>query len=244
MKQVDFIDLGKAPYKETWALQAAIQNRIIDEKLAGRKGQFSGKRSNDVLIFVEHPHVYTLGKSGDPANLLKSDEELRAINAEYVKIDRGGDITYHGPGQIVGYPILDLERHFTDIHRYMRSLEEVMIRVCADYGIKAGRIPGLTGTWIDDSKICAMGVRCSRWVTMHGFAFNVNTSLNYFDNIIPCGISDKNVASLELLLGHPVEMAEVKEKIKAHFAEIFEVEIVPVSTLPEMESTFDYFKAK
>ena len=161
-----------------------------------------------------------------------------------LKIDRGGDITYHGPGQIVGYPILDLERHFTDIHKYMRYLEEVMIRVCADYDIKAGRISGLTGTWIGDAKICALGVRCSRWVTMHGFAFNVNTSLNYFNNIIPCGITDKNVASLELMLGRPVEMPEVKEKIKKHFAEVFEVEIVPVSTLPGLESEFDYFKAK
>ncbi len=244
MVQVDFIDLGKAAYKETWALQAAIQKRIIDEKLAERKGGFKGERSNDVLIFVEHPHVYTLGKSGDPANLLKSDEELKAINAEYVKIDRGGDITYHGPGQIVGYPILDLERHFTDIHKYMRYLEEVMIRVCADYNIEAGRISGLTGTWIGDAKICALGVRCSRWVTMHGFAFNVNTSLNYFNNIIPCGITDKNVASLELMLGRPVEMSEVKDKIKKHFAEVFEVEIVPVSTLPDLESEFDYFKAE
>lgn len=244
MLQVDFIDLGRAPYRETWALQTAIQDRLIAEKLEERNGTFRGRRSNDVLLFVEHPHVYTLGKNGDPANLLKSEEELHDLHAEYVKIDRGGDITYHGPGQIVGYPILDLERHFPDIHKYMRYLEEVMIRVCKDYGIEAGRISGLTGAWVNNAKICAMGVRCSRWVTMHGFAFNVMTSLDYFNNIVPCGISDKQVTSLEQLTGEKISMQEVKEKMLKKFAEVFEVEIVPVTTLPEFEKEFAYFNDK
>jgi len=168
--------------------------------------------------------------------------ELRQIEAEFVKIDRGGDITYHGPGQVVGYPILDLDRHFTDIHKYLRYLEEVMIRTCGDYGIEAGRIEGLTGVWVDQAKICAMGIKCSRWVTMHGFAFNVNTQLDYFGNIVPCGISDKAVTSLEQLLGRPVEMREVKERMLVHFGEVFDVEFVKNAKLPELEAQFSYFK--
>lgn len=244
MKEVLFVDLGKSPYKETWDLQTAIQKRLIDEKLAARKGLFKGERSRDVLLFVEHPHVYTLGKNGDISHLLKDENELGDIQAEFVKTNRGGDITYHGPGQIVGYPIMDLDRYFTDIHRYMRSLEEIMIRVCADYGIEAGRIKGLTGTWVNNSKICAMGVKCSRWVTMHGFAFNVQTSLNYFNNIVPCGIADKGVTSLELLLGRKIPMSEVKEKMLKHFEEVFDVTIKKTETLPELENDFAFFKDK
>ena len=244
MKEINSIDLGKSPYRETWDLQAAIQKRLIDEKLAVRKGVFEGERSHDVLMFVEHPHVYTLGKSGDPAHLLKDEQELAGMNATYVKTNRGGDITYHGPGQIVGYPIIDLDRYFTDIHKYMRSLEEVIIRVCSDYGIDAGRIQGLTGTWVGHSKICAMGVKCSRWVTMHGFALNVKTNLKYFNNIIPCGIADKGVTSLELLLGREIAMDDVKQRIQKHFGAVFGAKVIPVDSLPEFEREFAYFKDK
>jgi len=242
MREVDFFDLGVGPYRETWALQGAIQKQIIDQKIALRNGETVAERRRDIFLMVEHPHVFTLGKSGDPTHLLRNNAELKELDAEFVKIDRGGDITYHGPGQIVGYPILDLENYFTDIHRYMRSLEEIMIRVCADYGIEAGRIDGMTGTWVGNSKICALGVRCSRWVTMHGFAFNVKTSLNYFDCIVPCGISDKGVTSLEQLLGHPVSMDEVKLKIRHHFEEIFDVHLDELSDLPELQKDSEIFK--
>jgi lipoyl(octanoyl) transferase len=194
----------------------------------------SAKRSNDVLLFVEHPHVYTLGKSGDGSHLLAAAGDLNRIGATYVKIDRGGDITYHGPGQVVGYPIIDLDRHYTDIHRYLRELEEVMIRVCADYGFSAGRIDGLTGVWIGDAKICAFGVKCSRWVTMHGFAFNANTALDYFGHIVPCGITDKKVTSLQQLLGRTVDAAEVKKRITGHFETVFGVNTVGIDHLPEL----------
>lgn len=180
----------------------------------------------DVLLFVEHPHVYTLGKSGDAAHLLRSDDELDALDATYVKIDRGGDITYHGPGQIVGYPIMDLDRYFTDIHKYLRFLEEVIIQTCADFGIVGDRVEKLTGVWVGDAKICAFGIKCSRWVTMHGFALNVNSHLDYFGHIVPCGINDKAVCSMSSLLKRPVDEAEVKERILHHFSRIFEVEIV------------------
>ncbi len=233
MREVDFFDAGRLPYREAWALQSTIQEQIIAQKIALRNGRVPDEKRNDLFLMVEHPHVFTLGKSGDPAHLLRTNDELKKLNAEFVKIDRGGDITYHGPGQIVGYPILDLENYFTDIHRYMRSLEEIIIRVCSDYGIRAGRIDGLTGTWVGDSKICAMGVRCSRWVTMHGFAFNVKTTLNYFNHIIPCGISDKKVTSLEQLLGRPVPMDEVKSQVRRHFEEVFEVHLNELSELPE-----------
>lgn len=172
----------------------------------------------DLLLFVEHPHVFTLGKSGDASHLLQMEAEL-------VKIDRGGDITYHGPGQVVGYPILDLERRYTDIHRYLRELEEVVIRVCADYGIEAGRAEGMTGVWTPQGKICAMGIRCSRWVTMHGFALNVNTDLRWFGHIVPCGIPDKPVASLQSILGRPVDLLEVKARIVGHMAAVFKADI-------------------
>lgn len=242
MQKVEVFDIGRAPYRETWDLQAAIQQRLIKEKRARRDNRLSKPGSRDVLLFVEHPHVYTLGKSGEEEHLLRSMTELKQIEADFVKIDRGGDITYHGPGQIVGYPIFDLDRHFTDIHKYLRYLEEVMIRTCADYGLQAGRIEGLTGVWVDGAKICAMGIKCSRWVTMHGFAFNVNTQLNYFGNIVPCGIADKAVTSLEQLLGHPVDMDEVKAHMLEHFGEVFGIEFVKNAKLPELEAQFSYFK--
>ncbi|MFU8860374.1 MAG: lipoyl(octanoyl) transferase LipB [Cyclonatronaceae bacterium] len=239
IKYLEVIDVGLVPYQQAWDLQKAVQKRLIDEKMArradpGPKAGQSAERSNDVLLFVEHPHVYTLGKSGDGSHLLAAAGELERIGATYVKIDRGGDITYHGPGQVVGYPIIDLDRHYTDIHRYLRELEEVMIRVCADYGFSAGRIDGLTGVWIDDAKICAFGVKCSRWVTMHGFAFNVNTSLDYFGHIVPCGISDKKVTSLQQLLGRTVDPAEVKKRITGHFETVFGVKTVSITRLPEL----------
>lgn len=244
MNTVEIYDLGHAPYQPVWDLQAAIQQRLIDEKRARREQKLykPGDDSNDVLLFVEHPHVYTLGKSGDSAHLLKSLQELNDINAEFIEIDRGGDITYHGPGQIVGYPILDLDRYFTDIHKYLRKLEEVIIRTCEDYDIAAGRIDGLTGVWAGDKKICAMGIRCSRWVTMHGFAMNVNTDLSYFNHIIPCGIGDKDVTSLQELLGKRVDPAEVKESLINHFANVFDTEISEVRSLPELDSEFSYLK--
>lgn len=242
MQKVEVFDIGRAPYRETWDLQAAIQQRLIEEKRARRDNRLYKPENRDVLLFVEHPHVYTLGKSGEEEHLLRSMAELKQLEAEFVKIDRGGDITYHGPGQIVGYPIFDLDRHFTDIHKYLRYLEEVMIRTCADYGLEAGRIEGLTGVWVDDAKICAMGIKCSRWVTMHGFAFNVNTQLNYFGNIVPCGISDKAVTSLEQLLGRPVDMDEVKAHMLEHFGEVFGIEFVKNAKLPELEAQFSYFK--
>ncbi len=181
------------------------------------------------LLFCEHPHVYTLGKSGDEANLLVPPQKLHEIEATYYKINRGGDITYHGPGQLVGYPILDLDKFFPDVHKYLRFLEEIFIKVMADYGLQGERAPTETGVWMDVGKptarkILALGVRASRWVTMHGWAFNVNTDLSYFKNIIPCGIEDKDVTSLEKELGYKVPMEEVKEKAKRYFEKIFEVE--------------------
>src|SRR5690625_489737 len=180
---------------------------------------------HDVLLFVEHPHVYTIGKSGDRGNLLRGLAELKRIDAEFIENDRGGNITYHGPGQIVGYPILDLDRYFTDIHKYLRLLEEVVIRTCSDWGVEAGRVEGLTGVWVDGKKICAMGIRCSRWVTMHGFALNVNTDLSYFSHIVPCGISDRGVTSLSELTGNQVDEEPVKRRILHHFGELFSAQI-------------------
>lgn len=232
-KIIDTYNLGLAPYQQTWDLQHAIQADIIAEKRAERNGEFSGLRSNDVFLFVEHPHVYTIGKSGDEENLLRSTAELLQLDAEFVKIDRGGDITYHGPGQIVGYPILDLDRHFTDIHKYLRFLEEIIIGICDDYGIKAGRIDGLTGVWVGEEKICAMGIRSSRWVTMHGFALNVNTDLSYFNHIVPCGIQDKAVTSLQKLLGKEINIKDVQGRIVFHFERVFEAQMNELEALPE-----------
>ncbi|WP_234568288.1 lipoyl(octanoyl) transferase LipB [Rhodohalobacter sp. 614A] len=237
MNSIDVYDLGSAPYRAVWDLQKRAQQSLIKQK----RGENSDhKVLNDILFFVEHPHVYTLGKSGDSTHLLKGLSELSSINAEYIEIDRGGDITYHGPGQIVGYPILDLDRHFTDIHKYLRFLEEVMIRTCADFGVSAGRIKGLTGVWVGQEKICAMGIHCSRWVTMHGFALNVNTDLSYFQHIIPCGIKDREVTSLSKCVGHPVDETEVKDIIIKHFADVFNVKMNKPDSVPDTYSQFSY----
>lgn len=242
--EVEYYDLGHAPYRPVWDLQAAVQQRLVEEKLARRKQKLyqPGKESKDTLLFVEHPHVYTLGKSGDKAHLLKELTELANIEADFIKIDRGGDITYHGPGQVVGYPIFDMDRHFTDIHKYLRYLEEVVIRTCADYGISAGRIEGLTGVWVGSQKVCAMGIKCSRWVTMHGFALNVNTDLSYFNHIIPCGISDKAVTSFRDILGREIDVGEVKAQLRSHFESVFDIKITAVDSLPELDHQFSYLK--
>ena len=229
---VSFRDLGLAPYKETWDFQEELFERNVQRKLQNRlEGKADGVGTEDVLLFVEHPHVYTLGKSGDAFHLLVSEEKLKEIGATYYPINRGGDITYHGPGQIVGYPLLDLEHFFTDIHKYMRYLEEAIIRTIAHYGIVGGRIDGLTGVWLDIDdpkkarKIAALGVKCSRWLTMHGFAFNVNTDLNYFNHIVPCGITDKKVTSLSNELGREMDMDEVKRILLQELADVFQFEI-------------------
>jgi len=230
-KQVEVQDLGNRDYKKVWDYQEQLFKDILDLKIKNRREETDFATPNHFL-FVEHPHVYTLGKSGDISNLLVSEEQLKAKNATFYKINRGGDITYHGPGQIVGYPILDLENFFTDIHKYLRLLEETIILTLAEYGLKAQRSDGETGVWLDVGtpfarKICAMGVRASRWVTMHGFAFNVNANLGYFDNIIPCGIKEKAVTSLNVELGRSeVPLEEVKPKLLKHFADLFEAELV------------------
>lgn len=227
-----FIDLGKKDYQETWDFQERLFGETVAKKIGNRALPTSEQVPTDnYLIFVEHPHVYTLGKSGDPSHLLLDNAGLLEKGAKYYRINRGGDITYHGPGQLVGYPILDLDNFFTDIHLYLRQLEEAVIRTLADYGVSAGRIPGLTGVWLDHDtlvnprKICALGVKSSRWVTMHGFAFNVNVDVDYFSNIIPCGIPDKAVTSLHLEIGHLVNMEDVKEKMKLHLQDLFEMQL-------------------
>mgnify|MGYP000879153356 CR=1 FL=1 len=230
MQKVTLIDLGLKDYKETWEYQEALFQSIIDVKIDNRKNNLSAKTSN-YFLFVEHPHVYTLGKSGDMSNLLLNEEQLTQKGATFYKINRGGDITYHGPGQLVGYPILDLDNFFTDIHKYLRFLEDVIIKTLAEYGIKSERSEGETGVWLDVGtpfarKICAMGVRTSRWVTMHGFALNVNANLGYFDNIIPCGIKGKAVTSMEAELDKKIPLDEVKEKILKHFSGLFKAEFV------------------
>lgn len=238
IKPINLYDLENGAYQPVWDLQRSVQEKLIEEKRAESKGEFEGERKNDALIFVEHPHVYTMGKSGAEENMLRSMLELQKLEAEFVKIDRGGDITYHGPGQIVGYPIMDLDRYFTDIHKYLRFLEEVLIRVCGDYDLEAGRIDGLTGVWIGEEKIAALGIRSSRWVTMHGFAFNVNTDLSYFGHIVPCGITDKAVTSLQAQLGQKMELAEVKERIVFHFEDVFGVQISASGGWQELEQYF------
>ncbi|WP_438989815.1 lipoyl(octanoyl) transferase LipB [Polaribacter sp.] len=221
-------DLKVKDYKETWDYQSKLLQEIVDVKIENRRKNLS-KITDNYFLFVEHPHVYTLGKSGDLSNLLLSEKQLAEKGARFYKINRGGDITYHGPGQIVGYPILDLENFFTDIHKYLRLLEESIILTIAEYGLKGERSEGETGVWLDvytpfARKICAMGIRSSRWVTMHGFALNVNTNLGYFDNIIPCGIRGKAVASMEAELGKKLDQEEVKLKILKHFKNLFEVD--------------------
>lgn len=237
---VDLYDLGTVPFRPAWELQKTLQKILVDQKKALRSNPAKHGEQNDILLLVEHPHVYTLGKSGKSTHLLKAIEELSQINAEFIEIDRGGDITYHGPGQIVGYPILDLDRHFTDIHKYLRYLEEVIIHTCAEYGIEAGRIEGLTGVWVGDEKIAAMGIRCSRWVTMHGFALNVNTDLSYFDHIVPCGISNKAVTSISKLLNRAVDSTEVKKHLLRHFSEVFGIEINENAQKSEPIKQFSY----
>ena len=226
MKQIQLLDLGNKDYKATWEYQEELFKRIVDLKILNRNSTAPIPTPN-FFLYVTHPHVYTLGKSGDVSNLLLSEKQLTEKGATFYKINRGGDITYHGPGQIVGYPILDLENFFTDIHKYLRFLEEAIILSLAEYGLKTERSPGETGVWFDVGtpfarKICAMGVRASRWVTMHGFALNVNADLGYFDNIIPCGIRGKAVTSMHVELGREVNEEEVKEKILKHFSELFE----------------------
>lgn len=229
-KKVSFQDWGLLDYQAAWDRQEEIFGEIVNAKILNRTNNTDTPTDN-YLVFVEHPHVYTIGKSGKTENLLLDEKGLKQQKASYYKINRGGDITYHGPGQIVGYPILDLDNFFTDIHLYLRTLEEAIILTLADYGIKAGRYPGYTGVWLDADnekarKICAMGVRCSRWVTMHGFAFNVNSDLNYFKHIVPCGIDDKDVTSMEKELGYKLNSEDVKQKLTKHIARLFEMELI------------------
>jgi len=226
-------DLSVKDYKETWDFQTELLQEIVNVKINNRKSNLQEATKNHFL-FVEHPHVYTLGKSGDLNNLLLNEKQLIEKGATFYKINRGGDITYHGPGQIVGYPILDLENFFTDIHKYLRLLEEAIILTIAEYGLKGERSEGETGVWLDVNtpftrKICALGIRSSRWVTMHGFALNANVNLGYFDNIIPCGIKGKAVTSMEAELNQKVDIEEVKQKIVKHFKILFEVEKFIVS---------------
>jgi lipoyl(octanoyl) transferase len=243
MQDIYFSDLGLLDYKAAWELQEKLLSRNTESKAALRNIQ-SGKQhpgellpsTRNYLLFVEHPPVYTLGKSGREEHVLIGQEEREARGIAFYHINRGGDITFHGPGQLVGYPIIDLEKFFTDIGRYLRSLEEVIILTLADYGLKGERSPGETGVWLDpglagsERKICAMGIRCSRWVTMHGFAFNINNDLSYFDHIIPCGIRGKGVTSVQKELGKPVSMGEIKENLKFNFEKVFGVKILPQQT--------------
>ena len=234
-KKVILRDLGLKDYKETWDFQEQVFKKTLDLKIKNRREATEVETPNHFL-FVEHPHVFTLGKSGYLSNLLVNEEELAQKDAKFYKINRGGDITYHGPGQIVGYPILDLDNFFTDIHKYLRLLEEMVILTLQEYGLKAERSDGETGVWLDVGtpfarKICAMGVRASRWVTMHGFALNVNADLGYFDLMIPCGIKGKAVTSLNVELGKKeVDLEEVKQKLLRHFELLFEAEIIKQKT--------------
>lgn len=225
-KQVAFEDLGFRDYGDVWDYQEQRFQQILDIKIQNRRKDSADSTPN-YFLFVEHPHVYTLGKSGDITNLLVSEQQLTERGAQFYRINRGGDITYHGPGQVVGYPILDLDNFFTDIHKYLRLLEEMIILTLSEYGLQGERSKGETGVWLDVGtprarKICAMGVRASRWVTMHGFALNVNTDLSYFELMVPCGIRGKGVTSLSRELGRHIPMEEVKEKLKGHFLRLFE----------------------
>jgi lipoyl(octanoyl) transferase len=228
-----FTDLGLIDYKEAWDYQASLFNDILAIKSNNRNlPEKEQAITKNFLLFCEHPHVYTLGKSGDSKNLLLDEAALKEVNASYYHINRGGDITYHGPGQLVVYPVIDMENFFTDIHKYMRLLEEAVILTCQSYGIESTRIPGLTGVWLGDAehqnerKICALGVKTSRWVTMHGLAFNINTDLNYFNHIVPCGIDDKAVTSLQKELGRTINMDEVKAHMKKHLTSLFGMELI------------------
>ena len=218
--------LGRVPYERAWALQERVQERLIAAKRADPP-----ETVPHVLLLLEHPPVYTLGKSGDAEHLLASEERLDDLGAEFHRIGRGGDVTFHGPGQLVGYPLFDLDRFFTDLGRYLRALEEVIIRTCAEYGVTGTRVDGRTGVWVGpderglERKICAMGVRCSRWVTMHGFALNVTTDLDYFKHIVPCGIDDRGVTSLDEETGTPVTVDDVRGPVTEHVADLFEAEV-------------------
>jgi lipoyl(octanoyl) transferase len=238
-KKIRVQDWGLIDYKEAWAKQEKLFNATIALKIEIRKRELQVAAGDNqpeeiitpnYLIFCEHPHVYTLGNSGKPEHLLLDEQGLEEKHATYYHINRGGDITYHGPGQIVSYPIIDLDNFFTDIHLYLRTLEEAVILTLADYGIAASRYPGYTGVWLDPDnerarKISAMGVRCSRWVTMHGLAFNINNDLSYFQNIIPCGIDDKAVTSMKAELGQEVDIKEVQQKLQQHIVELFGMEL-------------------
>jgi lipoyl(octanoyl) transferase len=232
-KRVVFTDLGLIDYKEAWDIQEKIFAEVVERKLANREKPDDEKQEMlHQLIFCEHPHVYTLGKSGSEEHLLLNNDGLKEKNASFYKINRGGDITYHGPGQLVVYPIFDLDEFFTDIHKYLRYLEEAVILTLREYGVEGERYDGLTGVWLQPGdalrarKICAIGVKCSRWVTMHGIGFNINTSLDYFSNIIPCGINDKQVTSLQKETGKEIDMSELKSKLKTNLANIFDFDFV------------------
>jgi len=234
--QVFFEDLGLMDYEVAWQYQAKLFQANVDKKLAARKAELQGtpncSHTQNHLLFVEHPHVYTMGKSAKETHLLVSAEELHRLHASVHQINRGGDITYHGFGQLVVYPIFDLENFYTDIHRFLRELEEAVILTLQEFGIASGRLDGFTGVWLDPDKpelarkICAMGIRCSRWVTMHGIALNVNTDLSYFEHIVPCGIKDKAVSSMQAELGRTVDIQEVKEQLKSKLSQIFNINIV------------------
>ncbi|MFP5471211.1 MAG: lipoyl(octanoyl) transferase LipB [Bacteroidia bacterium] len=232
-KTVIFEDLGLIDYHQAWDYQTQLFDEIVAQKIANRNLPESEQiPTKNYLLFCEHPHVYTLGKSGSQEHLLLDENGLKTNDASFYKINRGGDITYHGPGQIVGYPIFDLDNFFTDIHKYLRYLEEAVILTLNEYGIKSDRAEGLTGVWLDwedekkARKICAMGVKCSRWVTMHGFAFNVNAQLNYFNNIVPCGIPDKAVTSLDKEIGNQIDQNKVKEILKTNLANVFDFDFI------------------
>lgn len=236
MPQVVFTDLGIIDYKEAWEFQEKLFNDVVQRKLHNRETSDEHKEKTvHHLLFCEHPHVYTLGKSGSEENLLLNEDSLLEKQASFYKINRGGDITYHGPGQLVVYPIFDLDEFFTDIHKYLRYLEEAVILTLHEYGVNAGRSEGLTGVWIDSNdpikarKICAIGVKCARWVTMHGIGFNVNTDLSYFNNIIPCGITDKQVTSLAHECKREINMVELKKKLKVNLANLFDFDFVKES---------------
>ena len=252
VQKVYFRDLGLMGYQQAWDYQESLLQENVRRKSAARNqyaatlaaaegtgGHSQEAETSHYLLFVEHPPVYTLGKSGNIQNVLLSEEHLRAKGIDFFHTNRGGDITFHGPQQIVGYPILDLERFYTDIGRYLRNIEEMIILTLDEYGIKGGRSAGETGVWIDadlkgrERKICAIGVRSSRWITMHGFAFNVNTDLNYFNFIIPCGIQNKQVTSLQKELGYPVDIEEVKEKVKRNFEKVFDAQLIPAENISE-----------
>tara|TARA_B110000093_G_scaffold65754_1_gene71411 strand:+ start:12675 stop:13376 length:702 start_codon:yes stop_codon:yes gene_type:complete len=231
-KNVKLINKGLIDYKECWDFQTDIFDAIVQKKISIRKGETKNEITDNFLVFCEHPHVYTLGKTGEKTNLLLNEDLLKEKKASYYHINRGGDITYHGPGQLVGYPIFDLDNFFTDINKYLRLLEEAVILTLRDYNIKSGRVDGLTGVWIDGDdpvkarKICALGVKLSRWVTMHGFALNVNTNLDYFSYVVPCGIVDKGVTSIEKELGTPQDLNEVQEKLTLHLSLLFGFKII------------------